>query len=390
MRERKRVLMPRMKIGIVSPYDYCHPGGVVLHISYLAHHFMKMGHEVKIIAPCSKKGVSYFGEEVIPIGRPFPWPVSGSIARVPINPWLGPEIKRILEREAFDVLHLHEPYTPVLAWYALNRSNSVNVATFHAFHTKARAYWVFKYFILKGQKRLARQIAVSGPALTFVNRHLPARYTIIPNGVDEERFTETAPARPELRDGKRNIVFVGRLEKRKGVNYLIEAYEIIKKKAPDTRLVIAGPGDLLRKQYEQTVADKGLTDVQFIGFVPSAELPSYYRSADVFCAPALYGESFGIVLLEAMASGVPVVASDIEGYNSVLTHGKEGLLVPPRDPAAIAEAVLKLLDDKQLSCRFAKAGVATARGYTWDSISHKVMDCYLEAIAEAHHTESSS
>ena len=371
-----------LKIGIVCPYDYCFPGGVVQHISYLAHHFLRMGHPVKVIAPCSRRGVSYFGEEVIPIGRPWPWPNSGSIARIPVTPWLGLQVRRVLDAEQFDILHIHEPYTPMLAWSALNESHSPIVATFHAYHTKARGYWIGKPILLRIQKKLQRKIAVSGPALVFVSRHLPSDYVIIPNGVDTERFCCGARPRPDLSDGKLNILFVGRLEKRKGVPYLLSAFAEVKKELPQARLILAGPGKLLRAEYEKTVEEKGLDDVQFPGFVPDAELPGYYRSAHVFCAPATHGESFGIVLLEAMASGVPVVASDIDGYNSVVVDGQDGLLVPPRNPESLARTLVAILKDGPLRQQLSRAGVAKAQQHSWANIAHRVMNCYLEAQDE--------
>lgn len=373
----------KLKIGIVCPYDYCHPGGVVLHISHTAREFMKMGHEVKIVSPVSKKGISYFGEAVIPVGRPFPWPNAGAIARIPITPWLGFQTHYVLHREKFDILHIHEPYTPMLAWSAVNESPSVNIATFHAYHTKPRGYWIGKPVLMRASKKLSRKIAVSNAALRFVSRHLPGDYLIIPNGVDTDQFSCDVRPRPELYDGKLNILFVGRFEKRKGVPYLIEAYRRVKRELPNTRLILVGPGKVLRRQYEEMVAKAGLSDVHFTGFVSGSELPGYYRSADVFCSPAVYGESFGIVLIEAMASCVPVVASDIDGYNSVLTHEKEGLLVPPRNPDRLAEALVRLLKDRSLRQRYADAGKVTARTYSWENIARKLMDVYLDALREA-------
>jgi len=373
----------KLKIGIVCPYDYCHPGGVVLHISHTAREFMKMGHEVKIVSPVSKKGISYFGETVIPVGRPFPWPNAGAIARIPITPWLGFQTHYVLHREKFDILHIHEPYTPMLAWSALNESPSVNVATFHAYHTKPRGYWIGKPVLMRASKKLTRKIAVSSAALSFVSRHLPGDYIIIPNGVDTNRFSCDVKPKPEFYDGKLNILFVGRFEKRKGVPYLIEAYRQVKRQLPNTRLILVGPGKVLRRQCEETVSETGLSDVHFIGFVPGKELPAYYRSADVFCSPALHGESFGIVLIEAMASCVPIVASDIGGYNSVLTNEKEGLLVPPRDPDRLAEALVRLLKDRGLRQQYADAGKSKARNYSWGNIARRLMDVYLDALNEA-------
>ena len=372
-----------MKIGLVSPYDYSFPGGVVVHVSHLAKCFTEMGHAVKVLAPCSKKGVSYFGEEVIPIGKPFPVPSSGSIARVPLSPWLQIQIKKVLEEENFDILHIHEPLVgSPLSLNALIASNTVNVGTFHAYHSKPRAYWLGKPIFKKLLTKLHGKIAVSKPAREFVGRHLPADYQIIPNGVDIERFCLEGPVVEGFADGKLNILFVGRLEKRKGLDYLLGACRRIKGRFPDIRLIVVGPGTRLRPKYEKMIEEKGLTDVVFVGFVSETELPKYYRTAHVFCSPATGGESFGIILLEAMASGKPVVASDIEGYANVVTHGEDGLLFPPKDEEALAGAISSLLADKSLHHAMGLKGRLKAESYSWKNIASKVMDYYINLLGK--------
>lgn len=372
-----------MKIGLVSPYDYTFPGGVVVHISYLAHHFMKMGHAVKVIAPSSKKSVSYFGEEVIFIGRPFPIPSSGSVARVPLSPWLPAQLRMVLLRENFDILHIHEPFGSLITLSALIESNTINVGTFHAYHTKPRAYWLGKPILKKLLPKLHGKIAVSKPAEEFVSRHLAADYQIIPNGVDIERFNPEGPVAEKFADGKLNILFVGRLEKRKGLDNLLDAYGKIKRRFPEIRLIVVGPGTRLRPKYEKMVREEGLTDVVFVGFVSSTELPKYYRTAHLFCSPATGGESFGIILLEAMASGKPVVASDIEGYANVISHQVDGLLVPPNNREALAEALLSLLTDESLRHKMGVKGRIKAEQYSWKNIALKVMDCYTNLLGKS-------
>jgi len=366
-----------VKIGLVSPYDYSFPGGVVNHIAYLAHNFIKWGHKVKIVAPCPKVGSRYFEEEVTPIGKPLPVPFAGAIARIPISPLLPMQIDEILANEDFDILHLHEPFTPMICLSALLKSNCINVGTFHAYHNKPRVYWLGKPIFRRWLHRLHGKITVSKPALEYVSRHLPGDYRIIPNGIDTQQFCLDAPQRKEFTDGKINILFVGRLEQRKGLGYLLNACAKIKNSLHNSRLIIVGPGTMLRHRYEKLVEDMGLTDnVAFVGFVPSDELPSYYRSADIFCAPATGGESFGIVLLEAMACGKPVVATNIQGYASVLANGEEGLLVPPRDEKSLANALLSLLNDKNLRLKMGAKGRTKAEKYSWPNISRQVMDFY--------------
>jgi phosphatidylinositol alpha-mannosyltransferase len=371
-----------VKIGLVSPYDYSFPGGVVNHIAYLAHNFIQWGHKVKIIAPCQQEGNHYFEEEVTPIGKPFPIPYAGAIARVPVSPLLPTKIGEILAKEEFDILHLHEPFTPMICVSALLKSDCINVGTFHAYHNKPRVYWLGKPIFRRWLTRLDGKITVSKPALEYVSRHLPGDYRIIPNGIDTEHFNINAPQRKEFIDNKLNILFVGRLERRKGLGYLLNACANVKRSFPNFRLIVVGPGTVLRLRYEKLVEKMELTDnVIFVGFAPSDELPSYYRSADIFCAPATGGESFGIILLEAMACGKPVVATNIQGYASVLANGEEGLLVPPRDEKALAHALLSLLNDKNLRLKMGNKGRTKAEKYSWPNISRQVMDYYSSLIS---------
>lgn len=369
-----------MKIGLVSPYDYSFPGGVVVHISYLAREFMSMGHIVKVLAPCSKKVVSYFGEEVIPIGKPFPVPSAGSIARIPLSPRLPFQVRKRLKRERFEILHIHEPFGSPLSLSVLAESDTINVGTFHAYHTKPRGYWLGKPILKRLLPKLHAKIAVSKPAREFASRHLPADYQIIPNGVDVERFCPQGSVAESFTDGKLNILFVGRLEKRKGLDYLLGAYERIKGRFPNIRLIVIGPGTRLRSKYEKMVEEKGLTEVVFTGFVPEIELPKYYRTAHIVCSPATGGESFGIVLLEAMASGKPVVASSIDGYANVVSHGEDGLLFPPRDEEALAEALSLLLADESRRSAMGARGRSKAEKYSWSNIALRVMDCYTNLL----------
>jgi phosphatidylinositol alpha-mannosyltransferase len=370
-----------VKIGLVSPYDYSFPGGVINHIAYLAHHFIQWGHKVKIIAPCPRKRTRYFEEEVTAIGKPMPVPFGGSIARIPVSPWLLVQVGEILAKDDLDILHLHEPFAPMVCLSALLKSNCINVGTFHACYSKPRIYWIGKPIFKRWLPRLHGKIAVSKPALDYVSRHLPGEYRIIPNGIDIEHFTLHGPKRKEFTDSKVNILFVGRLERRKGLVHLLNACAKVKRTFPNFRLIVVGPGTVLRFKYERSVEDMGLADnVVFTGFVRSDELPSYYRTADIFCAPATGGESFGIVLLEAMACGKPVVATSIGGYASVLAHGEEGLLVPPRDEKSLAHALLSLLEDKSLRQQMGAKGRIKAEKYSWTNVAHQVMEYYTSLL----------
>lgn len=372
-----------MKIALVSPYDFSYPGGVVSHISSLEYYFTRMGHVVKIIAPASKS-VTDYGDRFIAIGKPRPIPTSGSIARITISLNLTHKIKEVLEREKFDIIHLHEPLAPTMCITVLRLSNTVNIGTFHATESRPSYRWTKPIFMSglykKWFKKLDGRIAVSKPAMDFINKHFPSSYDIIPNGIDLEHFSPDVAPIPALQDDKINILFVGRLEKRKGLEYLFKAYRLIKPDCPDCRLIIVGPGTRLRGKFEKDVAELGLKDVIFTGNVDYQELARYYRTADIFCAPATGHESFGIVLLEAMATGKPVIASNISGYASVVTHESEGLLVPPKQEVPLAQAIARLMKDEPLRLKMGEKGRSKAADYGWDKVSRKVMDFYTKIL----------
>ena len=373
-----------MKIALVSPYDFAYPGGVTLHISYLERYFTRMGHEVKVIAPASK-AISSFGDRFIPIGRPRPIPASGSICRVTISPWLSPRIKAVLDEENFDIIHLHEPLMPMLCTTILRLSQTANIGTFHACHGRPGynfAKPVGKWILKRWFRNLDGKIAVSKPAMEFAHGHFPGYYNIIPNGVDLDHFSPDVSPIDEFCDGKVNILFVGRLEKRKGLRYLLEAFTQVKREIPNSRLIIVGPGTRLRHKYEKQVIRSGIKDVVFTGFVSYDDLPRYYKTADVFCAPATGRESFGIILLEAMAVGKPIIASNIEGYASVVTHGVDGLLVPPEDSEMLAQALNSLLADQSLRREMGARGRTKALEYSWEHIAQNVLNYYIRVLSE--------
>ena len=381
-----------MKIAMVSPYDFAWPGGVNAHVTQLSAELRARGHCVRVIAPHSAAraappaGVDD-SNQFIPMGRTVPLSAGGSTARVSLAWWLYPRIRGLMARESFDIVHLHEPLAPLLPLLVLHHSNSVNIGTFHAYSDRQRLYRWSRTALRRWQRRLHGRIAVSPAAQSFVAPHFPQRsYRVIPNGIDYRRF---AAARPlsALRDGKTNILFVGRKDERKGLRYLLAAFARLRAQRNDLRLVIVGPGTL-DKDSARILDDLGGTGaaggaVAVVGEVPGGELPRYYASADVFCSPATGGESFGIVLLEAMAAGAPVVASDIDGYRDIIRHDDNGLLAPPRDPDAIAAAIARVADRPGLAGRLSAAGRRAALDYRWQRVASDVESYYQDCIQEA-------
>jgi phosphatidylinositol alpha-mannosyltransferase len=373
-----------VKIALVSPYDLAVAGGVNSHIYHLADHFEEHGHETRLIAPSSD--VSNLSKNAIVIGRPRSIPAGGSVARMAISARLADPVRRVLAEEHFDVVHVHEPLVSMLGIQFLRYSDSINVGTFHAARESGARLYTFSRRLLKDVfRKLDGKIAVSPAAASLISPHFPGYYNIIPNGVDIERFAGPVAPIPSLDDGLVNILFVGRLEKRKGLRYLLRAFAAVKAKRPKTRLVVVGAYDDRQKRtIERSLAENGLRDVVLTGYVTLEELPRYHHACQIFCAPNTGNESQGIILLEAMAAGCPVVASNIEGFAAVVTHGVEGLLARPKDEVALEEALLTLVDDAAMRREMSEAGVKRAQHFSWDQVSQRVLSYYERLAYEKH------
>src|SRR6266542_6099753 len=317
-----------MKIGLVTPYVYPLPGGVNEHVHYLYEGLRARGHDVRIIS--SSHGLQRASEgDVIRLGKGFSVPANGSVGTVTLSPRYLSQAADTLEEERFDLLHFHEPFVPFLSPIVLRLSTSVNIATFHAYGGFSPAY-EFGSRVLGGYaERLHGRIAVSAAARHFIDRYFPGDYKVIPNGVDVDRFRRAVPI-ARWQDGTRNILFVGRHEPRKGLLHLLKAYRILRKTGCPCRLLIVGTGPQ-EKEARRYVLTRRLGGVEFLGRVTDTEKAQLFRTADVFVAPATGREAFGIVLLEAMAAGCPIVASDIHGYKGVVKRDEQGLLVEPGD-----------------------------------------------------------
>jgi phosphatidyl-myo-inositol alpha-mannosyltransferase len=373
-----------MKLALVSPYDFAYPGGVTEHVAHLAEQFSELGHEVHIVAPSSDDETEppiSIDAEVHRIGRVVSIPANGSVARITLSLRSYLQAKRLLQEQHFDLIHLHEPLMPALPLTVLRHSNTTNIGTFHAYRNTPLTYFYGKAILRPFFRKLHGHIAVSNAARAFVGEYFPADYRIIPNGIDFPTFNTRRPPLVELADERPTVLFVGRLEKRKGLRFLLRAWPLILERVPEARLVVVGRGRPL-EGYRRFAARQGWSeqDVVFAGYVPSEDLPRYYQAADVFCAPNTGQESFGIVLLEAMAAGAPIVASDIPGYRDVVADGEHGLLVEPKNPAAIADAVSRLLSNPEMRAQMRRAGQAKARNYDWPRVAAQVLDFYADVL----------
>jgi phosphatidylinositol alpha-mannosyltransferase len=363
-----------MRIAMVSAYDIGVPSGVNVHILNLAREIRSRGHEVTCFFPGRPSRDLPEGCRVI--GRPFPVPSGDSVARVSLSPFLGKQVAQALQEGDFHVVHIHEPLTPTLPMHFVRQSRTLTIGTFHASHdTGDYRYWLARPVLSRFAARLHGRIAVSPAAARLVLRYFPGDYEIIPNGVDVARFSRPAPLPAAVANCLPYILFVGRFEERKGLPTLLEAFATLKPKVPNAHLVVVGSGER-RAQYEEWLERRGVRDVHFVGRVPDEDLAGYYQHSDVFCAPNTGNESFGIVLVEAMAAGCPVVASNIEGFAELTVYGAHGLLVTPKSPRALADALTRVLTDEALREALASRGNEHARQFDWPVVANTVLEFY--------------
>ncbi|HKE98276.1 MAG TPA: glycosyltransferase family 4 protein [Actinomycetes bacterium] len=367
-----------MRVGVVCPYEWGVPGGVKNHVQNLARELRAAGHDVDVLAP-SHHDVD--DERFVSLGRSFPIPYNGSIARVALGPQHTQAVRRALLNGDYDLVHVHEPLSPSVGLIAVIQAAVPVVGTFHANLDRSAALRVGAPVLRRGFDKLAARIAVSDSARETWQRYFNGPIAIVPNGAPAELFTKADPL-PAFTDGAPTLLFVGRLEHRKGLAYLVRAFLRLKPAYPRLRLVVVGRDDRrMRDKAMSVVPPRYRPDLIFVGSVPQEDLAAYYASADVFCAPSLGGESFGIVLVEAMAAELPIVCSDIRGYRDLVRDQKEALLVPPRDPDALARAIAALLDDPLRRSAMGEAGRVTAGQYAWDVVAAELMEVYDDVLA---------
>jgi phosphatidyl-myo-inositol alpha-mannosyltransferase len=368
-----------MRVAIVSPYDLTVPGGVQAHVRLLARALRAEGDDVVILGPGPAGGVD---AEEIHLGRSMGVPFNGAVAPIALGPGTGGRVRRALSRLDPDVVHVHEPLVPVVGPAALRSANAPVVITFHASSARDRLYRSVRILARARLQRAHTWIAVSDIAARYHARALNVpidRFSVIPNGVDVARFAE-AERDEGLARGAPTVLFVGRLEPRKGIEVLLAAVPKLVAHHPDLAVLVVGDGPL-RARAERALPE-GLRDrVRFLGRVDGERLAACHASADVFVAPALGGESFGIVLLEALAAGTPVVASGLAAYRSVLDDGRCGVLVPPGDAPALAGAVAAVLTDHAATARRTAAGRTRADAHDWSVVAQHVRQQYVRALA---------
>jgi phosphatidylinositol alpha-mannosyltransferase len=368
-----------MNVGLVCPYEWTVPGGVGNHVRALAAELRRLGHRVDVLAP-AERPVPEPG--FVGLGGSVAVPYNGSVARIAIGPRTLVRVRAALARGGYDLLHVHEPLSPSVGLLAVTQSGGKvpAVGTFHANLDRSLALAAAGPLLRRAYDRLAGRIAVSAAARDTWQRRFGGAMTVVPNGVAPEFFAGPKPL-PGWSDGP-TVLFVGRLEPRKGLAYLVRAFLRLKPRFPGLRLLVVGRDDGRQQATAMAMVPPRLRpDLVFVGAVAQAELPSWYASADLFCAPSLGGESFGIVLAEAMAVGLPVVCSDIGGYRDLVRDGSHGLLVPPRDPEALATAIAGLLDNPARLAAMGQAAAAAARRYAWEVVAGEVVEVYRAALA---------
>ncbi|MEV5888792.1 glycosyltransferase family 4 protein [Nonomuraea fuscirosea] len=361
-----------MRVGIVCPYSWDMPGGVKQHIDDLAQALIAQGHEVSVIAPAADD------DELPPYvsgaGRAIPVPYNGSVARMSFGFLSAARVRRWVRTGEFDVLHIHEPLIPSLGVLACWAAKGPIVATFHASFTRSRAIAVAEPLLRSALEKLSGRIAVSDAARKSLVEQFGGDTVLIPNGVTVSRYTEAEPLDGWGPDGT-TLGFLGRMdEERKGLPILLDAFNVLAAERPEVKLLIAGPGDA--KDVYDRVRKPFHDRVTVLGMVSEADKIRAYHSVDVFCAPNTRGESFGIVLAEAMASGATVLASDIPAFRRVLGEGQAGALFTNGDPASLAREAAALLGAPERRAKLAAEALVAVRKYDWSTVARDVVRVY--------------
>jgi phosphatidylinositol alpha-mannosyltransferase len=364
-----------LRIGICAPYDLGRHGGVNTHIRAQAAALRRLGHEVSVFGASSAPLMD--GE--VSLGPCVSLVIGNTETGFGADPRSWRRVRDLFRSRQFDVIHMHEPLMPLVPWFVLWQSTAPVVATFHTYREDGhRWYPRYRRIFEPLMRRVRVRLAVSDAARRTVSSHFPGAYEIVPNGIDVDRFCRARSRSASTRwTGQRQILYVGRLEPRKGVEHLIQAMAIVQRNRDGTRLVVVGDGPD-RSSLESAASAAGIT-ATFEGRVPDAALPGLYHSADMVCSPALGDESFGVVLLEAMAAQKPIVATRIAGYTELLEGTGTARLVEAGDPEGMAQAIAELLDNPVRARTMGERGATIAREYDWGTIARRLESIYLTA-----------
>ena len=369
--------MKKIKIGMVCPYGWDSPGGVQTHIRELTRHLIDEGHQVSVFAPVTNEE-SIQEDWLVNAGKPISIPVNGSVARVLFGPIASSRVKQWIAQGDFDLLHLHEPAIPSLSLLACSAATGPMVGTFHVSSPKQKAIYAIGPILEPIVEKLTARIAVSESARKTLKEHFDTDAVVIPNGIEGAQY---ANAQPTIHWRNPNTLgFIGRFEEpRKGLQVLLAALPIIARFIPDVRILIAGPGD--GDEFIKGL-DVGLRNrIVFLGFLTDQEKASLLKSIDIYVAPNTGGESFGIILTEALSAGTPVVASDIPAFKAVLENGDAGLLFKNEDSSDLAKVIIGLLRDSEKQKQLSNRGKLSSQKYDWQVVAEQILTVYEMAMA---------
>ncbi|HEX6331688.1 MAG TPA: glycosyltransferase family 4 protein [Actinomycetota bacterium] len=364
-----------MKVLQACPYAIDVPGGVQVHVRQLAAALESRGHEVLVVAPAAS--VPTERPPVRIVGRAVRIPYGGTVAPICFSRRSFRRIRRLLDVFEPDVVHVHEPFSPSTSMLATMASSTPVVATFHAYADRSRLLELSAPVLRRVHGRLAASIAVSDAAAAYLGRAVAGEVEIVPNGVDVDRFAAEREPAAGLPPG-RVVLWVNRLDPQKGFGVAVRAFAHLAGELDDVSLVVAGQGR--ERDAVGLLSERDRRRVVLLGSVPNEDLPAYHAGADVFVSPALDQESFGIVLVEAMAAGVPVVATDIPGYREVVRNEVDGILVRRNDPDALAAALRRVLEDPDLAAGLARGGRERAREFSWAAVAPRIEAVYRRVV----------
>lgn len=374
----------KKRIGIVCPYGWDTPGGVQSHVGDLAEYLIAQGHYVSVLAPViNEEGIPDY---VTSAGRPISIPYNGAVARILFGPLAFARVKQWIGSGNFDLLHLHEPAIPSISLLACWAAEGPLVGTFHAASTRQKIAFAITPFIEPVIEKLTARIAVSEAARETLQIHLDTDAVVVPNGIYVKRFTD---AHTDPRWSGNTIGFMGRFEEsRKGLSVLIDALPAIIEKVPDIRVIVAGPGN--SENVFEKIDPHLRNRFTFLGRVSEKDKANFMSSVSLYVAPNTGGESFGIILAEALAGGASVLASDIPAFDSLLGHGQFGTLFQSENSEDLAKKAIGLLQDSETRKSIAKAGREYAQNFDWDVVAERIYDVYEMAMVGANGVTLSS